>query len=178
MKIKFTLPLFIVLLASPCVFAQKQTVYDCAKKPPVRDSLLQNAIRKSVVNNSSIEFLTEDSPCDHTKYIVNALNRTINKNTFNLAANHSFSSIKNGENPFSVERFIFKNNQTAAAIARTLKNRSVNTLQIKALTLYDFILVENNLIVFIADRQSYGANQRLFDDIKNNIQAEYKSNRK
>jgi hypothetical protein len=178
MKFKFTLLLFILLLTAPCVFAQKQTVYVCANKPPATDSLLQNAIGKSIANNSSIEFLTEDSPCDHTKYIVNALNRTINKKSFNLAANHSFSSVKNGENPFSVERFIFKNNQTAAAIARALKNRSVNTLQIKEFTLYDFVLVENNLILFIADRESYEANQPLFDEIKNNLQAEYKTHRK
>lgn len=178
MKTKSALSLFIVLLMTPYLFAQQRTVSECANKPSIKDSLLQTAIQKSIVKNSAIEFLTEDSPCQHTKRIVNDLNRTINKKSFNLAVNHSFSSIKNGENSFSVQRFIFKNNRTAGLIAKSLKDRSTNTLQIESFTLYDFFLIENNLIIFIADRQSYQFNKSLFNDIKDNFQAEYKLNHK
>jgi hypothetical protein len=178
MKTKATLSLFIVLLMTPDLFAQQRMVSECANKPSIKDSKLQTAIQKSIGNNSAIEFLTEGSPCQHTKRIVNALNRTINKNYFNLALNHSFSSITNGGNSFSVERFIFKNNQTAALIAKSLKDRSTNTLQIESFTMYDLFLIENNLIIFIADRQSYQFNKPLFSDIKDNFQAGYKLNHK
>lgn len=173
MRLKFTLLLFLVLLTTPDLFAQTQKISECANKPPVQDSRLQNALQKITDKNPAIEILANDSPCEHTKTIVRALNRTIDKNSFNLARHHSFASIKNGEHSFSAERFVFKTNQAAAAIAKTLKNRSVNTLQIESLTLYDFLVIKNNLLIFIADRESYHFNKPLFGEIKNHFQAEY-----
>jgi hypothetical protein len=64
----------------------------------------------------------------------------------------------------------------AALIAKTLRDRNNNTLQIESLTLYEFFLIENNLMIFIADRQSYQFNKPLFKDIEDNFQAEYKIN--
>src|SRR5215212_552361 len=75
-------------------FSQGQKVYECSHKRMAKVSVLQKAIEKSTVNNPAIEFLTESSPCDHTKSIVTALDKTLNKrvrgSSFKLALNHSF----------------------------------------------------------------------------------------
>ncbi len=168
--------LMILLMASGLCAQQQRTVFECADKPSTKDSLLQTAIQKSIVNHAAIEVLNEDAPCQHAGRIVNALNRTLNKKSFNRAVHHSFSSLKNGEHSFTVERFIFKNKQTADLIAKSLKDRSVNTLQIESFTFFDLFSFENNLIIFIADRQSYQFNQPLFNELKDNFQAEYKLN--
>ena len=96
--------------------------------------------------------------------------------SFKLALNHSFSLIRDGENYFSAERFIFKDRRTAESLAMRLKSRSTNTLQIESFTRYDFLLVENNLVFFIAENESYLNNRALFEDIKNNFLAEYRAN--
>lgn len=173
MKTKLSFLLLTILLMVPSVCGQQQVVSQCSKRP-LKDSLLRKAIEQVTAGRAEIEFVTEPSPCEHARYTANALDRTINKRSFSLAPSHSFSLLKNKDHFFSVERFVFKSGRTAALVGESLKNRSVNTLQVESLTLYDYFVIDRNLILFIANRDSYQFNKALFSEIKDKFQEEYR----
>jgi len=166
---RIILLIFLVFLGNTPLFAQKQIVYECESKYSIKDTLLQQAIESSIANSNSIEVQIEDLPCTHKKYFFNALARTFNRKIFNGAISYSFSLLKNGENFFSIERFVFKNKQTADNVGKIIRQRKINNLQIESLTYFNFFLSENNLVFFVADRQSYNENQSLFEIIKENF---------
>jgi hypothetical protein len=171
-KTRFTFLLLSVLLTASYVYGQQQVVAECSKRP-LKDSVLREAIEQVTASRPAIEFVTEASPCVHARQIANALDRTIDKRAFSLVPSHSFSLIKNEGHFFSVERFVFKSGKTAALVGKSLKNRSVHTLQVESFTLYDCIVIGNNVILFIADRDSYHFNQALFNEIKDKFQEVY-----
>jgi hypothetical protein len=173
---RIILLIFLVFLGNTHLFAQKQLVYECENKYSIKDTLLQQAIESSIANSNSIEVQIEDLPCTHKKYIFNALSRTFKRKIFSRATSYSFSLLKNGENFFSIERFVFKNKQTADNFGKIICQRKINNLQIESLTYFDFFLSGNNLVFFIADRQSYNENQSLFKIIKENFLLEHSRN--
>jgi hypothetical protein len=174
MILRLTLLVLALLFTPAYLFAQESIVYECSIKSPIKDSLLKDAIEKATANKQAIQFIKEAMPCTHTRWITDVLNRTINKRFFNQATIHYFSLIKDGELSFSIERFVFKDKNTVTLITKALKARTTRTLHLKALTFYDYFQVENNLIFFIADRESYKVNKDLFDLIKDRFQIEYR----
>lgn len=177
MRIKIISLVCLVFFGTSSLFAQGQIVYECAGKLSIKDRLLHLAIEKTVADSNSIEFQTEDSPCNHKKYIVNAFNRTFNRKIFSRASGYSFSLLKKNEDPFSIERFVFRNKQDAVSVSKIISRRKINNLQIESLTYYDFFLSGNDLIFFIADRQSFNENQHFFRSIKETF-LEYKKSKK
>lgn len=169
MKIKIVLAAYLVFFCTSFVFAQEQMANKCEGKDSVKDTLLKQAIEKSVANNSSIAFQAEELPCTHKKYIFNAFSRTFNKKIFSTSTGYSFVLLKNGEHPFSIDRFVFKTKQAAETVEKIIRKRKINNLQIESLTYYDLFLSENNLVFLIADRESFSANQPFFKIIKENF---------
>ncbi len=173
MKIRILFLLLVLLITTPYLFAQQPMVYECADNPKVKDALMQKAIEKAVADNRAIGFLTESSPCGHTKNIAASLNETVSGKHFNRKIGHLFSLLKNGEDFFSVEQFVFKDHKTAASVAKTLEQRDNNVLKSKSRTRYDFFLLDNNIFFFIADSQIYQSNRSVFVNLKDNLTAEY-----
>lgn len=166
--------IFIISFASSTVFTQKQAVYTCPTNPVVNDTFFENAIQKTISNDKSIDFLTDDNPCSDSKSSKSIFNATINKNYFNLATNHSFSYIKFGENFISIEQFVFKTEKQANLISKILKNRDSNMLQYEGFAFYDYFQVQNRLIFYIASRQIYRDHLPFFQNFKENFLLEYK----
>lgn len=174
MRNKILISVFIILFASSTVFTQKKTVYQCPNTTEANGSILQNAIQKTKADDKPVDFLTENNPCSHSKGIKSNLNNTIDKNLFNLAKSHTFSLIKVGEDFFSIEQFVFKTERQANLINQILAKRKSNMLQTPGVTFYDYFLVGNNLVFYIADRQVYRANLPFFQNVKENFLLEYK----
>lgn len=171
MKIRTASALLFVLLASLPLRAQELKVLECPKRGHATDSMLRTALQKSVEAKTNVEFPAEDSPCDYTASIVKTLNRAINRKSFNSADSHSFVFIRNNDNLFSVERFVFKDSRTAASVGKALEKRKRNTLPLESPTSYDFLLLDNNLLVFIANTNSFRFNEPLIAEIKQHLRA-------
>lgn len=162
------LSLCFALVFATSAVAEPRTPNICEPGSTASEASLQQAVAKSIAGMDAVELQSEDMPGAHQKFISDAFARTFNLNIHKLACGYAFCLVKSGDNFFSVDRFTFKNRQAADAVDKVIRRRKINNLQVKSLTYYDFFVSGNDLVFFIADRQSYQESQALFKAIKEN----------
>lgn len=146
---------------------QKNSVTNlCAEKFLLKDSILQQRIRKAFSFDLSLEVVPKDEPCLHNRFISNAINRTFFIDIFNIAIEHTYFKLKKGEDPFSIDIFTLQDKQTAQEIEKTILKRKINNLQIESPIFYSFFVMDNRLIIILADRLSYNNHKSLFKELE------------
>ncbi|HEU5135733.1 MAG TPA: hypothetical protein VFU13_11360 [Steroidobacteraceae bacterium] len=142
----------------------------CEGKLKITDGQLLEAVQSSLAKSSIIPVTDEDATT-LGKYIERALRRTFEKDIVALAADHSCSVHANGENRFSIHVLGFRDQAAAGAATALIEKRTAHTLAIESLTYYSFMQAGTSLLFFIADRESFEANEPVFAAIKATYQA-------
>ena len=174
MKNQLLIIIFFVFIESSCAIAgmgnsseNKDTSKNlCEEKYLLEDSALLQKIKKSLLEDPSIDFVPSVEACLHNRFISDAINRTFFFDIFDVTTEHSYSKLIKGEDPFSVDIFTLQDTQTAKEVEKTIQKRKINNLQIQSPIFYSFFTVDNHLIIFLADRLSYRANKSLFKRIE------------
>jgi hypothetical protein len=170
MKLRVIIALVFTLFAAKIAFAQEVKVYQCPNSTEISSPNLQNAIKTSIDGLKEIEFLADNSPCSHTKYLKREFAKLIGKKYFAASNNHIFSNIKNNGNFFSVEQFTFKNISSASKVQAVLTKKGRYSFQSEGRTEFQLFRVKNYLILFVYNNKSLtDENRQLFDKIKQNF---------